>query len=350
MYKRSVWNFLNKLMLYRFMKNMLTILLFFLFSLVYSQSEKQSQQQNKMETKPIYQEGFIQGHGVKLQYLDWGGSGQPLVLIHGLGDSPYIFDDLASSLKNNFRIIAYSRRGHCQSETIDTNYDNNTLVSDLKLLLDSLKISKANLLGWSMGGNEITEFAIRYPERTNKLIYFESGYDLSEEAFKKILKTIPKSPFPDSSDLCTIDSYRKWYHNFWFPDVDWNPTLEANLKASTQINPDGSVTTIPNDSIFKKLLELAMSYHRDYKLIQAPALAMYTKQFFVPPVKDDDVVAAYEEMEKNIINPWRLSNIARIRTELKNVIIKEMPEGSHVSFIFLSTDSLVKSINSFLLN
>ena len=62
-----------------------------------------------METKPLYREDFIQARGIKLHYLDWGGSGQPLILIHGLGDSPYIFQDLAASLRKNFRIIAYSR-------------------------------------------------------------------------------------------------------------------------------------------------------------------------------------------------------------------------------------------------
>jgi pimeloyl-ACP methyl ester carboxylesterase len=201
-----------------------------------------------------------------------------------------------------------------------------------------------------MGGNEITEFAIRYPERTNKLIYFESGYDLSEEAFKKILKTIPKSPFPDSSDLKNLDAYRKWYHNFWFADVDWNSALEANLTGSTHINPDSSVTTFPEDSIFKMIFESAMSYHRDYKMIKAPALAIYTKPFFAPPIKDDKIVSAYEDMEKNIINPWRTSNITKMKTELKNVTVKEMPLGSHLSFIFLSRDSIIESINSFLLN
>lgn len=44
-----------------------------------------------METNQIFEERFIQINGIKLHYLDWGGSGQPLVLVHGLGDSPYIF-------------------------------------------------------------------------------------------------------------------------------------------------------------------------------------------------------------------------------------------------------------------
>lgn len=302
-----------------------------------------------MGSTPIYKEGFVQGNGIKLHYLDWGGTGQPLVLIHGFGDSPYLFEDLASSLHNNFRIIAYSKRGHGKSEVVNSDYDNLSLVSDLQLLLDSLKIGKAHLLGWSMGGNDITEFAIRHPERTNKLIYVESGYDLSDEAFKNILKTIPQSPFPSVADLSTLDAYRKWYHKFWFSDVEWNPTLEANLKATTQVNPDSSVTIIPNDSISSMIMKSAMSYHRDYTMIQSPALAIYAKPFFVPPVNDEPVVVAYENMEKDIISPWRLSNINRMKAELKNVTIKEWSEGSHTSLIFLSKDSLVASINAFLL-
>jgi len=69
------------------------------------------QKKPTMATKPLYKEGFIQTDRIKLHYLDWGGSGQPLVLLHGLGDSPYIFEGFANSLRENFRIIAYSKRG-----------------------------------------------------------------------------------------------------------------------------------------------------------------------------------------------------------------------------------------------
>lgn len=309
----------------------------------------QSHRNYNMEIKPIYREGFIHGQEVNLQYLDWGGSGQPLILLHGLGDSPFLFEDIAISLKKDFRIIAYARRGHCKSVSNASGYDTSDLVEDLKLLLDSLKINKASLLGWSMGGNEITEFAIRYPERTNKLIYLEAGYDLSETPFKAILQQIPQSPFPDSSDLSSIAEYRKWYHNFWFRDVAWNSALESNLRATTRIHPDGSVETVPNDSISRLLLESATRYRRNYVQVKAQALAIFTKPFFVPPVDDEHVVSLYEKLEKNIILPWRISSMDRIRTELKNSTIIEMPLGSHASLVFLSKDVLVESIQSFLL-
>lgn len=302
-----------------------------------------------MKTEPAYTEGFIRSGEVNLHYLDWGGSGQPLVLIHGFGDSPYIFEDLAASLRSDFRVIAYSKRGHCKTVTNDSHYDNSTLVFDLKLLLDSLQISKANLLGHSMSGNDITEFAIRFPARVNKLIYLEAGYDLSEEPFKTILTTIPESPFPDSSAMSSLNAYREWYHGFWFSDINWNPALEANLQATIRINPDSSISTIPNDSISKLIMESAMNYHRVYEGVHTPALVFYTDPFFYPPNKENDVIKAYESMEQEIINPWRLRSIDRMRKEFRNVDIRIVSGGSHTSLMFRNRALLVEAINSFLL-
>ena len=303
----------------------------------------------KQLNEETYTEHFIHGQTVKLHYLDWGGTGEPLILLHGLGDSPFLFEELADTLKKHFRVIAYSKRGHCKSESSDSSYENSTLVLDLKLLLDSLQIPKANLLGWSMGGNEITEFAIKYPGRTNKLIYFEAGYDLSEEPFKAMLRSLSKSAFAGSADLVSVDAYRKWYHQFWFPDVVWNSTLESNLKASIHINPDSSIRTIPDDKVSQIILQSAMSYHRNYDKVIAPALVLYTNSFFQAARNDSATSSIYDNLEKEIINPWRQSSMDRIKNEMKNATIKIIPKGSHVSFIFLSKDEIFKSIKSFLL-
>lgn len=308
------------------------------------------EKKTSMESKAKYIEGFIKSENTKIHYLDWGGSGQPIVLIHGLGDSPYIFQDIASELKNNFRIIAYSRRGHYKSIARNARYNNEELVSDLKLLVDDLKIKKANLLGWSMGGNEISEFAIRYPDRTNKLIYLEAGYDMSDKEFEILLKSLPQSFLPSPKDLRTIDSYRKWYHNFWFPDIEWNETIESNLQASILVNKDSSITTIPNDSISKLILESAMNYHREYDKITVPALVIFARPFFYPPDQNPSIVELYKTIESDLISNWRIKSINRIRSEFQNVVITDMPKGSHTSLIFSSRDTLIKSIRSFLLD
>jgi hypothetical protein len=69
---------------------------------------------------------FVNVNGVRLQYLDWGGSGAALIFIHGLGDSPHAFDDIARAFRDRFRTIAYARRGHGRSQAKGP-YDHATL-------------------------------------------------------------------------------------------------------------------------------------------------------------------------------------------------------------------------------
>jgi pimeloyl-ACP methyl ester carboxylesterase len=303
---------------------------------------------SSMHTEKNYKEGFVKSDKVKLHYIDWGGEGQALVLICGLGDTPLLFENLAQQLSAHYRVIGYSRRNHGKSETKEEKYDNATLVSDLKLFLDSLKIEKGNLLGWSMGGNEITEFASLYPNRVGKLIYFESGYDLSDGGFEKLVSNIPRPYLPDSSVMKSLDNYREWYHHFWFGDMEWNDALEANLLASVKVNTNGSIETIPGDDVFKSILKEAMNYRRSYDKVVSPCLVIYTKTFLHPADNNPTTVKLYDSIEKNIVSPWRSANKKRIEEELRNAFIVEAPNGSHTSFLFLSNDFLVKTINSFL--
>jgi pimeloyl-ACP methyl ester carboxylesterase len=298
--------------------------------------------------KTKFTEGFVESDKVKLQYLDWGGDGQVLILICGAGDTPFLFEDLAEQLSGQFHVIGYSRRNHGKSESREDKYDNETLVADLKLLLDSLKVDRANLLGWSLGGNEITGFAIKYPDRVARLIYFESGYDLSDGGFAKIVSNIPKPYLPDSSIMQSLDNYRKWYHQFWFGDVKWNSALEDNLQASVKVKSDGSIETVPANDVFSAVLNEGMQYHRCYEKVQSPSLVIYAKPFFHPAEDKPGVKALYNNIENNIVSPWRSANKKRIEAELHKVKIVEAPGGTHTSFLYLSHDFLAEEIESFL--
>ena len=158
-------------------------------------------------------------NGVQLNYLDWGGSGPPLVLVHGMTDSPHIFDDLAPSLRDSFHVIAYARRGHGASDAPTGPYDQATLLADLEQFLDRLGVTRASLLGWSMGGNEITAFAAAHPERVAGLVYLEAGYDWSDVRFQKEFPALAA----DDTALRSLDAYRAWYRRTWFGDTAWTP-------------------------------------------------------------------------------------------------------------------------------
>ena len=115
-------------------------------------------------------ERFVEANGVRLHVLDWGGTGPALILIHGYGDSPHVFDDIAPALTDQFHVVAYARRGHGKSSGAES-YSNAALAGDLIAVMDSLGIAKASLAGWSMGGNEITAAAgtLSRPGRAHRL-------------------------------------------------------------------------------------------------------------------------------------------------------------------------------------
>lgn len=103
-------------------------------------------------------EGLVVVNGIRLQYLDWGGSGPALILIHGIADNPYSFDDLAPALTDRFHVVAYARRGSGESDAVGP-FDVETLTEDLRGVMDALGIAKAALIGVSAGGDEVTQMA-----------------------------------------------------------------------------------------------------------------------------------------------------------------------------------------------
>ena len=114
---------------------------------------------------------FTTVNGVRLHYLDWGGKGETLLFLTSLGGTAGDFQPLAVSFTDHFHVLGLTRRGQGQSAKPDTGYDTSQLVEDIKTFLDQRKIRRATLVGYSMAGNELTEFAALYPRRVVRLVY-----------------------------------------------------------------------------------------------------------------------------------------------------------------------------------
>src|SRR5262245_63884131 len=63
-----------------------------------------------------HRRGRVNVNNTAVAYLDWSPRGTPVILVHDMGDNAHAFDDLAALLSPKFRVIAYSRRGHGESE------------------------------------------------------------------------------------------------------------------------------------------------------------------------------------------------------------------------------------------
>ena len=99
---------------------------------------------------------------VNLYYEDLG-KGKPVIFIHGWPLSGAMWEYQITQLpQQGIRCITYDRRGFGQSDKPIGPYDYNTLASDLKAVIDELKLENVTLVGFSMGGGEIAKYFSLY--------------------------------------------------------------------------------------------------------------------------------------------------------------------------------------------
>jgi len=142
----------------------------------------------------VYGQNKVVGNYLKLQdtnlYYEIYGEGEPLILLHGNSGSIKDFYQQIPVLSKQYKVIAIDTRG--QGKSIDSSKKDFTykmFADDVKAVADQLKLNKVNIAGWSDGGNTGLEFALKYPEKLNKLI------------------TIGANAFPDGVDNRLTDHF-----------------------------------------------------------------------------------------------------------------------------------------------
>ena len=115
---------------------------------------------------------------IKLYYKEKG-SGKPLILLHGNGQSGEYFANQIEYFSKRYRVIAVDTRGHWHSPRGEAPFSIRQFAEDLRELMDELGIEKADILGFSDGGNIALAFAIRYIERVDRLIVDGANLDPS---------------------------------------------------------------------------------------------------------------------------------------------------------------------------
>jgi pimeloyl-ACP methyl ester carboxylesterase len=293
-----------------------------------------------------HKSGFVTANGIRLNYLDWGGSGSVLILIHGLNDNPHIFDNVAAAFTDRFRVIAYARRGHGDSEAKEP-YDVATLTEDLRGLMDALGIAKADLAGWSMGGSEITAMAANHPERVQRIVYIEGGYDFSDPAVGAALEAFPFDPDPPAGALSSLDTFRRHESSVWFPGLQDMTVVEAYVRDLVIIQPDGGLKMRMSKGASDASLRSVTTYKRDYSQVHSPALAIYAESFLDLHHGPPSQQVAYSAWEQKYWSPFRAASMERIHRELAGVQVVSVP-GTHMDYLFVSRDEVVAAMRRFL--
>lgn len=106
---------------------------------------------------------------ISLHFVEQGG-GKPLILLHGNGEDGSYFKHQINCFSADYRVIAIDTRGHGQSPRGEKPFTIIQFAEDLHDFMDEKGIAKAILLGFSDGGNIALTFALKYPERVERMI------------------------------------------------------------------------------------------------------------------------------------------------------------------------------------
>jgi len=194
---------------------------------------------------------------LNLFYREFG-TGDPLIILHGLYGSSDNWVSIAHALEAQFRVILVDQRNHGQSP--HSNEHNYKLLSrDLKEFCDKLSLQKTILLGHSMGGKVAMQFTTDYPDRVKSLIVVDIapwGHLENVETLnilnehKKIIEGLSSIPLKAISSRIQADEYL----SKWVPQESVRQFLLKNLKREF----DGTFTWKLNLSAISRNIECMM--------------------------------------------------------------------------------------------
>jgi non-heme chloroperoxidase len=256
---------------------------------------------------------------VQLEVLDWGGTGRPVVLLTGLGNTAHVFDEFAPKLTGEYHVYGITRRGYGASSAPESGYEADRLGDDVLTVLDALKIPKPVLVGHSIAGEELSSIASRHSERIAGAVYLDSAYSFAyydpavgdlnidlidlqnklqqlrrqppeprplvqellqtdfpllerdlqqfQKQFEAMVNSRHPRQDPTAADRASVAAYCSWQARTQGP-----PFPEAEVRQQFEINPDGSLGRWKAKGFVAD--GIAAGQQR-YTNLRAPILAIY---------------------------------------------------------------------------
>lgn len=278
--------------------------------------------------KSPHKSAFVTANGIRMNYLDWGGTGDVVILLAGLGNDAHVFDEIAPSFTDKFRVIGLTRRGFGETERPAKGYETAVRVEDIRAFMDSQKITRAHLVGHSLAGDEMTQFAAMYPQRLNKLVYLDAAYD--RRKFFSCTNDQPGGGMPPAFLRIVGEALNC---------PGWEKIVAADMPPADMVNVQVST------------MRSAMQFVPDYKKIKAPGLAIYADAELPQNAGKLD-----EQTQKKLDAWWKekqvpvsRASIEQFRKEMKNGQVVEIKGSTHYVFVGAYKDQVVKLTREFLL-
>ena len=284
---------------------------------------------------------------VRLEVLDWGGSGPPLVLL-GCYLSAHVHDGFAPKLTNQFHVYGITRRGIGASDKPATRYTVQRSVDDVLDVLDSLNVQQSLLVGTSCAGQIQTMFASQHSDRLSGLVYLDGAGDPTTPAHDPPMpdpaalpRAISPAPPPDRSSFEAFAERRDL--RVTFPEAEWRQQFAEN--------PDGSVGRSLLSPSIRRAITVDARVKPDYTGVRVPVLAIYQAQRPFEEVAADFAIRTGQERAalrqqyaatRAMYTGWQQD----LRAAVPTARIVELPGAS--LFMFLSHEAdVLREIRAF---
>jgi len=226
--------------------------------------------------------GFVTVRGVRLHYVDWGGTGDPLIFLTPNGGRPErLFDALAPHFVDRFRVLGLTRRGQGDSEKPPSGYDTDSLSRDIMGFMDAMRITRANIAGHSIAGAEMTHLAATFPDRVRTLVYLDAANDYAQLSV---------------------------------------------ISAEAKLEP-------PSDWAIAAVLEEASKSHPAYSKVEAPSLDIVVVYDGPWPVRSVDTEAFKRYTQLVFDRDYIGDQIRQFRAQVKHGEIVTLRNTDHVAFL-----------------
>jgi len=268
-----------------------------------------------MGTVEARDEFFGAGSGVRIHYLDWGGSGRPVILLHGLASSCRIWDFTAPLVAERFRVFALDQRGHGLSDK-PGSYTFAEVTGDLSTFIEGLGLERPVIVGHSWGAGVAVQFAADYPDIPSAIGLIDGGF-MARSSFEMTWEQAEVMMRPPAIDGVPVKTFlgfaKKW------PDVAgiWSDQLGEMILSNLEVR-DGKVyrrlPILDHMTIAREIWEQEPS--ELYPRIRCPVL-------MVPAIKHSD------DSQRELWTSAKLQGIARAKQLLRDVRVVPMEDTIH---------------------
>lgn len=239
---------------------------------------------------------LVQANGTVLNYEIAGPADAPVVVFsNSIGTTLDMWDGQVPALAEHYRCLRYDTRGHGRSPVVDRPVGIDDLADDLAGLLDALALPKAHVVGLSLGGMTAQAFALRHPERLDRLVLMATAAHLPPpEAWRARAETVRAQ----GMDAIVEAVIPRW---FTPPFVQQAPDRVAAVRERFLANdPRG----------YARCCEAiaAMDLRRDISQIAAPTLLLAGAEDPATPV----------------------AMMAEIRDRIAGAVLHVLPEAAHL--------------------